>query len=79
MSIENGNGADQPVEEISRERAKELVDEIEAGTLIALEAEPVPVLGDLDDDDDAELELLVQTYRFGNTDEYAFGDDGDDS
>lgn len=51
-------------EEISRERAKDLVDEAQAGYLTLYGEEPVPVIGSVDEDD-RETEPYMVTYEFG--------------
>lgn len=51
-------------EDISRERAKELVDEADKGILVVLNAEPVPAIGDVPDED-REKRIVSGGYRFG--------------
>lgn len=51
-------------EEISRETAKELVDEAAFGFLVIGDAEPKPTLGTVPLDE-LEYEISVETYRFG--------------
>jgi len=51
-------------EEISRETAKELVDEAEFGFLVIGDVESKPTLGTVPLDE-LECEISVETYRFG--------------
>jgi len=49
---------------ISRERAKELIDDHQAGRIIVTDLEPVPTIGDVPVDELA-FESSIETYRFG--------------
>lgn len=78
MSIDLGDGDDSPPEEVSRERAKELIGEAEAGTLIVASTAPVPTLGEVPDDEIA-MDVSIDTYRFGSVEEFTLGGDPGDT
>lgn len=49
-------------DEITREEAKQLVDEADRGILTVVNAEPVPAIGEVDEH---ELEVTTEMYSFG--------------
>lgn len=49
---------------ISRQEARALIDAAESGTLVVIEGEPVPALGDVPQDD-REVDYSLRSYRFG--------------
>lgn len=51
-------------EEISKEEAKELVDEASRGILVVINPEPVPVIGDVPPEDH-QIAVKTEGYRFG--------------
>ncbi|KDE59820.1 hypothetical protein EL22_16980 [Halostagnicola sp. A56] len=51
-------------DKISRERAKELIDEHQAGRIIVTDIEPKPTIGTVPEDE-RELEGELEAYRFG--------------
>lgn len=54
-------------EEITREEAKELIENVDAGTLVVAGLEPIPTLG-MVDEDELSLKPTVSSYRFGDLD-----------
>jgi hypothetical protein len=62
---------DEPPQ-IPRERAKQLIDEHQWGCLIVSDLEPVPTIGDVDEDDQ-EYWSETATFQFG---ELGDGDEG---
>lgn len=57
-------GDGQPVR-VSRRKAKALIDSHQYGTLVVGRAEPVDVIGTLDDEENQEYEHEVQMFAFG--------------
>ncbi len=55
-------------EQITRERAIEIVEECEKGLLMVGEVEPIPVIGELSEDDKHKVNVVVNAYEFGNED-----------
>lgn len=63
-------------EAISREQAKALIDDAEAGTLVVARSEAVPVLGSVEE---VPVEVAVDAYRFGDLEELTFSVGGGDA
>lgn len=69
--IDEGCGGDGHV---SREQAKQLIDEAEGGFLVVMRAEPVPYIGEEPEERDVDYEMT--SVRFGEFEEDREDPDG---
>lgn len=53
-------------EQISREKAKQLIEESDKGVLVKVDFVEVPVIGDLPEDEKPKMTMEKTTYEFGD-------------
>jgi predicted metal-dependent phosphoesterase TrpH len=57
------------VKELSREEAKDVIEECDGAVLITHEIEEVPVLGELSDGEERQREIRVEAFEVGEVPE----------